>query len=125
MSKTFFIMLKTAFLPVIFCCVGLTFLQAQETSPGDGVYRPYNPVELPAGAPLWMAELNNLDTINYHRMVERFHRWQYETPGMRVKTPYNKAILNFFLRWQRAYAPYAGPDGRLGVHWGVCWGSRP
>lgn len=113
MSKTFFIMLKTAFLPVIFCCVGLTFLQAQETSPGDGVYRPYNPVELPAGAPLWMAELNNLDTINYHRMVERFHRWQYETPGMRVKTPYNKAILNFFLRWQRAYAPYAGPDGRI------------
>lgn len=104
--------IKTYFLSL---CYGMSLLilHAQEMSPSDQLYRPYGFVELPADAPAWMAGLARPDTINYYQTVERFHRWQRETPGMLTKTPHNKAILNIFYRWQKAYAPYVCPDGSI------------
>lgn len=88
-------------------------MNAQKVNESDRTYRPYNPTELPAGAPAWMAELDNIDTINYHRMVERFREFQHKNPSMRTKTPHNKSILNYFYRWQKEYAPFARTDGSI------------
>ncbi len=104
--------MKNSILTII-CCISISYMHAQKSNESDRTYRPYNPTELPAGAPAWMAELDNIDTINYHRMVERFRQFQHENPSMRTKTPYNKSILNHFYRWQKAYAPFASIDGNI------------
>lgn len=88
-------------------------LWAQNETAESGRVNPLQLVDLPAGAPAWMAELQNIDTINYHQMVARFRKFQEENPEMRKKTPYNKPILNYFRRWQKAYAPYVTADGRI------------
>lgn len=90
--------------------LSVTTLRAQE---GEGGYTPYRPTELPAAAPEWMAETLNLDQVNYHDMVARFRQYLIDHPDARRKTPMTKPIVNYFRRWQRAYAPYVTAEGRI------------
>lgn len=99
----------------LFCCTALSGIHAQETKTTDALYQPYSPVGLPVGAPAWMAELENIDTLNYYRMIDRFIKFQQDNPSMQTKTPLNKPVLNYFYRWQKAYAPFVRPDGRIVV----------
>lgn len=93
--------------------ITLSPLSAWSQSLENGRVNPLQLVDLPKGAPTWMAELQNIDTINYHQAVARFRKFQADNSEMRKKTPHNKPILNYFRRWQKAYAPYVMPDGRI------------
>lgn len=64
--------------------------------------------------PAWMSALSdNPENVNYHDMVQKFNEFRTTLPNGGKKTPYNKAILNTFWRWQKQYAPYVGPDGTI------------
>lgn len=79
----------------------------------DKAYHPYSPATLPANAPQWMEKLNDLETVNYHEMVDSFETYLYHHPEARRKTPRTKPIVNHFRRWQKSYLPYVQADGRI------------
>lgn len=95
------------------CLLMLTSQYASAQSHGLKAYRPYTPAALPADAPQWMAQLNDLDHVNYHAMVDSFNQYLRHNPEARRKTPRIKPIVNHFRRWQRHYQPYVQPDGRI------------
>lgn len=92
---------------VIHVCNGVAQL------PNLKAYRPYSPASLPADAPTWMAQLNDLSAVNYHAMVDSFNLYLLRTPEARRKTPRTKPIVNHFRRWQKHYLPYVQADGRI------------
>ncbi len=94
-----------------FCPFLLGYAMAQ--TPSEKQYKPYAPVALPNGAPKWMEQMENVEQVNYHAMVDSFQMYLKRNPDARRKTPHTKAVVNHFRRWQRSYLPFVQPDGRI------------
>lgn len=90
-------------------------LQAQKPTAEEEYYLPYQPVALPKDAPRWMEQLIDVKNINYFEMTDSFNLYLKNNPEARRKTPLNKAIINYFRRWQSAYYPYVDKTGRINI----------
>ncbi|MCR5078256.1 MAG: hypothetical protein K6A82_09500, partial [Prevotella sp.] len=76
-------------------------------------YHPYAPVGIPNGAPQWMERLVDVENVNYYAMIDSFNTFRRDHPEMRRKTPMTKAVINYFMRWQKTYRPYVNKEGRI------------
>lgn len=86
---------------------------SQKTNNNDSVYTPYKLNYLPAGSPAWMAQLARPQNLDYNAMVDSFNRYLEKNPEARRKTPTTKQVVNHFRRFQKAYARFVQPDGRI------------
>ena len=77
----------------------------------DSLFTPYKLNYLPAGSPVWMAQLANPDGLNYNAMVDSFEVYLKNTPGARYKSRDTKQVVNHFRRFQKAYLPFVKDDG--------------
>ena len=77
----------------------------------DSLFTPYRLNYLPAGAPVWMAELASPDGLDYNAMVDSFEVYMQNTPGARYKSRDTKQVVNHFRRFQKAYLPFVQADG--------------
>ncbi len=64
-------------------------------------------------APEWFADLDNVEKLNYFDVLKKWNDFLEANPSARVKTPYNKAVLNYFKRWQKQYKPFVNKEGRI------------
>ncbi len=64
-------------------------------------------------APEWFADLENVEELNYFDVLKQWNKFLEANPSARVKTPYNKAVLNYFKRWQKRYKPFVNKEGRI------------
>lgn len=97
------------------CLLLASMVSAGAQERGLKAYRPYVPANMPAEAPQWMAQLNDLDHVNYYAMVDSFEVYLRQNPEARRKTPRTKPIVNHFRRWQKSYLPYVQPDGSISL----------
>lgn len=75
-------------------------------------YDPYLLEPLPVNAPEWMKKIEEDPSgVNYNDMQALFKEWKASDVNVRVKTVDNKAAVNFFRRWSKAYRPYVGHGG--------------
>ena len=91
-------------------CV-LLFSSATAVEQTDTLFTPYKLNYLPAGSPVWMAQLANPDGLNYNAMVDSFEVYLRNTPGARYKSRDTKQVVNHFRRFQKAYLPFVKDDG--------------
>ena len=84
---------------------------AQERTANTRYFTPYELNYLPAGAPVWMAQLANPQGLNYNAMVDSFEVYLNNTPGARYKSRDTKQVVNHFRRFQKAYLPFVQADG--------------
>ena len=77
----------------------------------DSLFTPYKLNYLPAGSPVWMAQLANPQGLDYNAMVDSFEVYLQETPGARYKSRDTKQVVNHFRRFQKAYLPFVQADG--------------
>ena len=84
---------------------------AQEQAANDKYFTPYKLNYLPAGSPVWMAQLANPQGLNYNAMVDSFEVYLNNTPGARYKSRDTKQVVNHFRRFQKAYLPFVQADG--------------
>ena len=77
----------------------------------DSLFTPYRLNYLPAGSPVWMAELASPDGLDYNAMVDSFEVYMQNTPGARYKSRDTKQVVNHFRRFQKAYLPFVQADG--------------
>ena len=77
----------------------------------DSLFTPYKLNYLPAGSPVWMAELATPDGLDYNAMVDSFEVYMQNTPGARYKSRDTKQVVNHFRRFQKAYLPFVQADG--------------
>lgn len=102
-NKRFFISLLSA--------IALLSVNAQECATNDSLFTPYKLNYLPAGSPVWMAQLATPDGLDYNAMVDSFEIYLKETPGARYKSRDTKQVVNHFRRFQKAYLPFVQADG--------------
>ena len=86
---------------------------AQEHVANDQFFTPYKLNYLPAGSPVWMAQLANPQGLDYNAMVDSFEVYLNNTPGARRKSPDTKQVVNHFRRFQKAYVRFVQPDGTI------------
>lgn len=79
----------------------------------DSLFVPYKLNYLPAGSPLWMAQLANPNGLDYNAMVDSFNVYLKNTPGARRKSRDTKQVVNHFRRFQKAYLPFVQRDGKI------------
>ena len=84
---------------------------AQEHVANDQFFTPYKLNYLPAGSPVWMAQLANPQGLDYNAMVDSFEVYLNNTPGARYKSRDTKQVVNHFRRFQKAYLPFVQADG--------------
>ena len=77
----------------------------------DQFFTPYKLNYLPAGSPVWMAQLANPQGLDYNAMVDSFEVYLNKTPGARYKSRDTKQVVNHFRRFQKAYLPFVQADG--------------
>ena len=93
-------------------CASLLFCAtAQENVENDKYFTPYKLNYLPAGSPVWMAQLANPQGLDYNAMVDSFEVYLSKTPGARYKSRDTKQVVNHFRRFQKAYLPFVQADG--------------
>ena len=93
-------------------CASLLFcVTAQENVENDKYFTPYKLNYLPAGSPVWMAQLANPQGLDYTAMVDSFEVYLSKTPGARYKSRDTKQVVNHFRRFQKAYLPFVQVDG--------------
>ena len=85
--------------------------QTEGVATGDSLFTPYKLNYLPAGAPLWMAQLASPEGLDYNAMVDSFNVYLLNNPGARRKSPDTKQVVNHFRRFQKAYVNFVGTDG--------------
>ena len=93
------------------CASSIFCASAQEQVTNDQLFTPYKLNYLPAGSPVWMAQLANPDGLNYNAMVDSFEVYLKNTPGARYKSRDTKQVVNHFRRFQKAYLPFVQKDG--------------
>ena len=77
----------------------------------DTLFTPYMLNSLPAGAPMWMAQMQEPDGIDYNALVDSFNLYLRDNPGARRKSPDTKQVVNHFRRFQKAYSRFVQSDG--------------
>lgn len=77
----------------------------------DSLFTPYRLNYLPAGSPVWMAQLANPEGLDYNAMVDSFEIYLKNTPGARYKSRDTKQVVNHFRRFQKAYLPFVQKNG--------------
>ena len=91
-------------------CV-LLISSATAAEHADTLFIPYKLNYLPAGSPVWMAQLANPEGLDYNAMVDSFEVYLKNTPGARHKSRDTKQVVNHFRRFQKAYLPFVHADG--------------
>uniref|UniRef100_A0AB33IWZ0 Sortilin N-terminal domain-containing protein n=1 Tax=Prevotella sp. GTC17254 TaxID=3236794 RepID=A0AB33IWZ0_9BACT len=96
-------------------CVVALFIGGQVMAQDESStqYHPYTPVGIPNGAPKWMKQLTDVESVNYYAMLDSFEVFKHNHPEMRRKTPMTKAVINYFKRWQKTYRSYVNKDGKI------------
>ncbi len=94
---------------IALCLLAFSVVNATELS--DSLFTPYKLNYLPAGSPLWMAQLVNPDGLDYNAMVDSFNVYLKNTPGARYKSRDTKQVVNHFRRFQKAYIPFVQSNG--------------
>lgn len=89
----------------------LTAVTANAVTQSDSLFTPYKLNYLPAGSPLWMAQLASPHGLDYNAMVDSFDVYLKNTPGARYKSRDTKQVVNHFRRFQKAYLPFVQDDG--------------
>ena len=84
---------------------------AQQPVKKDTLFTPYMLNSLPAGAPVWMAQMQEPDGIDYNALVDSFNLYLRDNPGARRKSPDTKQVVNHFRRFQKAYSRFVQSDG--------------
>ena len=95
----------------LLCASSLFCATAQESVENDKYFTPYKLNYLPAGSPVWMAQLANPQGLDYNAMVDSFEVYLKNTPGARYKSRDTKQVVNHFRRFQKAYLPFVQADG--------------
>ncbi|WP_051617650.1 hypothetical protein [Prevotella sp. HUN102] len=86
----------------------------QSWSQSARIFDPYTPEPLPVDAPAWMSEIaKNPSSANFRKMDSLFRAWLANDVDARVKTIERKPAVNFYRRWEKAYRPYVGGNGRI------------
>ena len=91
-------------------CV-LLISSATAAEHADTLFIPYKLNYLPAGSPVWMAQLANPEGLDYNAMVDSFEVYLKNTPGARHKSRDTKQVVNHFRRFQKAYLSFVHADG--------------
>ena len=91
------------------CVLLVSSMNASENA--DSLFTPYKLNYLPAGSPVWMAQLANPQGLDYNAMVDSFEVYLQKTPGARYKSRDTKQVVNHFRRFQKAYLPFVQADG--------------
>ena len=91
------------------CVLLASSVSAGETA--DSLFVPYKLNYLPAGSPVWMAQLASPQGLDYNAMVDSFNVYLKNTPGARYKSRDTKQVVNHFRRFQKAYLPFVQADG--------------
>ena len=91
------------------CIFFITSVNAGEKA--DSLFTPYKLNYLPAGAPVWMAQLASPNGLDYNAMVDSFEVYLRNTPGARYKSRDTKQVVNHFRRFQKAYSRFVQSDG--------------
>ena len=97
----------------LLCASSIFFATAQEQCDNDRYYTPYKLNYLPAGAPAWMASMQNPNGLDYNALVDSFNIYLRDNPGARRKSPDTKQVVNHFRRFQKAYVRFVQPDGTI------------
>ena len=95
------------------CALGVFGATAQENVKQDSLFTPYRLNYLPAGSPVWMAQMVNPDGLDYNALVDSFNVYLHDNPGARRKSPETKQVVNHFRRFQKAYSRFVQPDGKI------------
>ena len=95
----------------LLCAASVVCAGAQENTGNDRYFTPYKLNSLPAGAPAWMAQMQNPEGLNYNALVDSFNVYLHDNPGARRKSPDTKQVVNHFRRFQKAYSRFVQPDG--------------
>lgn len=95
----------------LLCAASIYCAGAQEQVANDRFFTPYKLNYLPAGSPVWMAQLANPQGLDYNAMVDSFEVYLQNTPGARYKSRDTKQVVNHFRRFQKAYLPFVQADG--------------
>ena len=95
----------------LLCASSIFCAGAQEHVSNDQFFTPYKLNYLPAGSPVWMAQLANPHGLDYNAMVDSFEVYLNNTPGARYKSRDTKQVVNHFRRFQKAYLPFVQADG--------------
>ncbi len=95
----------------LLCATTIFCASAQEHVANDQFFTPYKLNYLPAGSPVWMAQLANPQGLDYNAMVDSFEVYLNNTPGARYKSRDTKQVVNHFRRFQKAYLPFVQADG--------------
>lgn len=114
--KNFKIKNKLFFYPMKFKSISVLFLllytlHVAPTSNAQEHISPYSIEPVPHGSPTWFYSIaKDPYGVNFYEMEKKYQRWRKTDTDFRIKTPYNKAVINFYTRWQRAVAPYVAPE---------------
>ncbi len=95
----------------LLCASTLLCVRAQGQAVNDTFFTPYKLNYLPAGSPVWMAQLANPQGLDYNAMIDSFEVYLKNTPGARYKSRDTKQVVNHFRRFQKAYLPFVQADG--------------
>ena len=95
----------------LLCASSIFCAGAQVHVANDQFFTPYKLNYLPAGSPVWMAQLANPHGLDYNAMVDSFEVYLNNTPGARYKSRDTKQVVNHFRRFQKAYLPFVQADG--------------
>lgn len=93
------------------CIIPLLGAGARVSEKSDSLYTPYKLNYLPAGSPMWMAQLAAPDGLDYNAMVDSFEVYLRNTPGARHKSRDTKQVVNHFRRFQQTYLRFVQPGG--------------
>ena len=97
----------------LLCASSIFCAGAQEQATNDKYFTPYKLNYLPAGSPVWMAQLANPQGLDYNALVDSFNVYLRDNPGARRKSPDTKQVVNHFRRFQKAYVRFVQPDGTI------------
>lgn len=93
------------------CLLRFAGVHSNTAERSDSLFTPYKLNYLPAGSPLWMAQLATPHGLDYSAMVDSFEVYLRNTPGARYKSRDTKQVVNHFRRFQKAYLPFVQSDG--------------
>ena len=97
----------------LLCATSIFCAGAQEQAANDIYFTPYKLNYLPAGAPAWMALMQEPNGLDYNALVDSFNVYLRDNPGARRKSPDTKQVVNHFRRFQKAYVRFVQPDGTI------------
>ena len=97
----------------LLCATSIFCASAQEQAANDIYFTPYKLNYLPAGAPAWMAVMQEPNGLDYNALVDSFNVYLRDNPGARRKSPDTKQVVNHFRRFQKAYVRFVQSDGTI------------